>query len=81
MMFRKRYDGFQFDSGLALVALGKAGTDCEFNVLPRSGALVGAGLRIDCVPVSNPDHAWTRLLLTDQRCMLRGGYRSPLNAG
>ena len=34
MMFRNRDDGFQFDSGLALGALGKSGADREFYVLP-----------------------------------------------
>jgi hypothetical protein len=36
--------GFQFDSGLASVALGKAGADCKFNILLQSGPLVGASL-------------------------------------
>jgi hypothetical protein len=30
--FGKRYVGFQFDNGLAYIALGKSGTDREFNV-------------------------------------------------
>ena len=46
VLFRKRYHGFQFDSGLAMVAIGKAGADCEFNILLQSDALVGASLNM-----------------------------------
>ena len=42
--FRKRYDGFQFDRGLALVALSKTGADDELYVFPQRGAPAGARL-------------------------------------
>jgi hypothetical protein len=46
ILFRERYDGFQFHRGLSLEALGKSGPDREFNALHRRGALVGSSLNL-----------------------------------
>ena len=48
--FRKRYDGFQFDRGLALVALSKTGADDELYVFPQRGAPAAARLNPTKVP-------------------------------